>query len=335
MNLMKSRSFAQQHPREDNTVQNERIAEKGGRIVANADVERSSYSGFERFLFFITPILFTAVLLGVLLLMFNSTWRNAALEIGNKIPIVKSLLPDPAKPSQTVGNTDEALTVTNAKAKVEELNAILTDRETALKQATEQTVQQKQQIVDLQSKVDQLTKVNSAKTINSEAYQARIKSLADMYGKMTPSKAAPILESMTLDESALVIGAMSDIDRGRVLEKMTPKTAADVTTKLKDADTVDNREIAALQSRVKELELKAGAGASTLDTVKLNKTFSSMKPANAAVLLLQMAGTNQSKALLILGVLDDTARSGILSAMADLDKKTTASLVSKLVPANP
>jgi flagellar motility protein MotE (MotC chaperone) len=309
--------------------------QKGGRILASADVEKSSYSGFERFLFFVTPILFTAVLLGVLLLMFNTEWRNAALEFGNKIPVIKSLLPDPANTSVTVGNTDEALTVTNAKNKMDELNAILTDRETALKQATEQTVQQKQQIVDLQSKVDQLTKANAEKTITSDAYQARIQSLSNMYGKMTPSKAAPILESMTLDESALVIGAMSDAERGRVLEKMTPKTAADVTTKLKDADTVDKREIAALQSRIKELELQAGKGTSTLDTAKLNKTFSSMKPANAAVLLLQMAGTNQSKALLILGVLDDTARSGILSAMADLDKTTTALLVSKIMPANP
>jgi flagellar motility protein MotE (MotC chaperone) len=309
--------------------------EKGGRIVASADVEKSNYSGFERFLFFVTPILFTAVLLGVLLLMFNSEWRNAALEIGNKIPIVKSLLPDPAKPSEPIGNTDEELTVTNAKAKVDELNALITDRETALKQATEQTLQQKQQIVELQGKVDQLTKDNSEKSISSEAYQARISSLADMYGKMTPSKAAPILESMTLDESALVVGSMSDTIRGRVLERMTPKKAADITMKLKDADTVDSRESAALQSRIKELELKAGEGSSNLDTAELNKTFSAMKPANAAVLLLQLAGTNQSKALRILGVLDDTARSGILSAMSDTDKKTTAALVSKLMPSNP
>ncbi len=303
--------------------------------MASMDVEKSSYSGFERFLFFVTPILFTAVLLGVLLLMFNTEWRNAALEVGNKIPVVKSMLPDPAKTSEPNANTDEELTVNNAKAKVEELNALLSDRETALKQATEQTVQQKQQIEELQGKVDQLTKDSTERTITSEAYQARISSLADMYGKMTPSKAAPILENMTLDESALVVGAMSDAERGRVLERMNPKKAADVTMKLKDADTVDNREIAALQSRIKELELKAGEGASTLDTAELNRTFSTMNAANAAVLLLQMAGTNQSKALRILGVLDDTARSGILAAMSDVDKKTTATLVSKLMPANP
>ncbi|RED66029.1 magnesium transporter MgtE N-terminal domain-containing protein [Cohnella lupini] len=303
--------------------------------MANADVEKSSYSGFERFLFFVTPILFTAVLLGVLLLMFNTEWRNAALEMGNKVPVIKSMLPDPDLPQETSTNTDEEITVNNAKTKVEELNALLVDRETALKQATEQTVEQKKQIDSLQVQVDQLTKDSAEKTITNDEYHARISSLADMYGKMTPSKAAPILENLTLDESALVLGEMADTERGRILERMTPKKAADVTMKLKDSDSVDNREIAALQSRIKELELKAGEQSTTLDTAELNRTFSTMKPTNAAVLLLQLAGTNQSKVLRILGVLDDAPRSDILSAMSDLDKKATANLISKLMPTNP
>nr|WP_255807550.1 hypothetical protein [Cohnella mopanensis] len=156
-----------------------------------------------------------------------------------------------------------------------------------------------------------------------------------MYGKMTPSKAAPILENMTLDESALVLGEMSVTERGKVLERMTPKKAADVTMKLKDSESVDNREISALQSRIKELELKAGEESTTLDTVEINRTFSAMKPSNAAALLLQLAGTNQSKVLRILSVLDDAPRSDILSSMSELNKKTTANLVSKLMPANP
>jgi flagellar motility protein MotE (MotC chaperone) len=303
--------------------------------VASADVEKSSYSGFERFLFFVTPILFTAVLLGVLLMMFNPDWRDAALKFGNKIPVVSSILPDPVQSADPTANSDEVLTVNNAKAKINELSARLAERETLLIQATDQTVQQKQQIEQLQTQVDKLTKTNTEQTITGEAYNARISSLANMYGKMTPSKAAPILENMTLDELALVLGAMSDTERGRVLERMTPKKAADVTMKLKDADTVGNREIAALQSRIKELELKAGDGASTLDSAELNRTFSVMKPANAAVLLLQMAVNDQRKVLRILGVLDDAARSSILSAMSDQDKKTTAMLISKLMPVNP
>ncbi|MFC5401938.1 MgtE protein [Cohnella soli] len=301
--------------------------------MASADVEKSSYSGFERFLFFVTPILFTAVLLGVLLLMFNTNWRNSALEFGHKIPVIKSMLPSPDKPGDTPAKTDEELTVSNAKTKVEQLNAMLTDRENALKQATDLTTQQKKQIEDMKAKLDELTKANTDKTIDADAYHARISSLADMYGKMTPSKAAPILESMTVEESALVLGAMTETLRGKVLERMTPKVAADVSMKLKDSETVNDREIAALQARINELEKGTKPSSEVLDTAKLNRTFSAMKPASAAQLLLQMAAGNQSKALTILGVMDDSPRSSVLAAMADQDKKTTAILVSKLMPA--
>ncbi|MFC5472017.1 MgtE protein [Cohnella suwonensis] len=303
--------------------------------MASADVEKSSYSGFERFLFFVTPILFTAVLLGVLLLMFNTNWRNSALEFGNKIPVIKSMLPSPDKPAETVAQSDEELTVSNAKTKVEQLNALLTDRETALKQATDLTAQQKKQLEELQAKLDELTKTNAEKTIDTDAYKARISSIADMYGKMTPSKAAPILESMTVEESALVLGAMTETLRGKVLERMNPKVAADVSMKLKDSETVDNREIAALQARIKELEQKTEQPSELLDTAELNRTFSTMKAASAAQLLLQMATGNQSKALRILGAMDDSPRSSVLAAMSDQDKKTTALLVGKLMPAKP
>jgi flagellar motility protein MotE (MotC chaperone) len=302
--------------------------------VANADVEKGSYSGFERFLFFVTPILFTAVLLAVLLLLFNSDWRNSAVQIGNKIPVIKSLVPDPTAQGD-LAQSDETLTVNNAKAKIEELKALLTDRETALQQATEQTTQQKKQLEDMKTQIDDLSKANEERTVTEKAYEAKIASLAGMYAKMTPSKAAPILESLSVEESALVLGAMTEVERGRVLERMTPAKAADVTMKLKDADTVDNREIAALQARIKQLEQQAGLDAMALDTTELNKTFSSMPPAKAATLLLQMTNANEAKVLKILGVLGDASRSAILAAMSDENKKTTAALVSKLMPTNP
>lgn len=304
--------------------------------MASADVEKESYSGFERFLFFITPVLFTAVLLGVLLLMFNKEWRDAALEIGNKIPVVKSIVPDPAVPSETAAPaSDEELTVNNAKAKIAELNALLTDRDNALKQATDQAQEDAKKIESMQAELDLLKKESAEKTVSTEEYATKISSLADMYAKMSPSKAGPILESMTVEEAALVLGAMTTDQRGKVLERMTPRVAAEVTIKLKDSDKVNDREIAALQSRIDELEIGAGAEASTLDTTELNRTFSAMAPEKAADLLLQMAATSQSKALRILGVLDNASRSSILAAMTDKDKKTTVALIGKLMPVNP
>ncbi len=303
--------------------------------MASADTEKEGYSGFERFLFFITPVLFTAVLLGVLLLMFNKEWRNSALELGNKIPIVKSILPEPDDGKPADPATDEAITASNAKTKIAELNALLTDKDNSLKQATAQAEQDAKKIEALQAELDQLKKESSDNAITSEAYAAKINGLADMYAKMTPSKAGPILENMTVDEAALVLGAMTTEQRSKVLERMTPKKAADVTMKMKDSDTVNDREIAALQSRINELQLGAADDASTLDSAELKNTFSAMAPDKAAALLLQMAGTNQSKALRILGVLDNASRSSVLAAMTDADKKTTVALVSKLMPANP
>lgn len=316
--------------------------------MASAEAEKGGYSGFERFLFFITPILFTAIILGVMLLLFNKEWRQSAMDIGNRIPGLKAIIPDPVAPTAD-GNSDEQLTVSNARQKVDELKKMLAERETTLKQATTQAETQKKAIDDLNAKVEQLNKQLQDKSIASEQYDARIKSLADMYGKMTPSKAAPILEAMAADEAALVLGAMSESQRGRLLEKMTPKAAADATQRIKDANSVDNPEISALQARIKQLETeaktlksqnqtlkeKAGTAAESLNADELSKTFGSMQPERAATLLLTMAQNNQSKALRILGVVDDTARSKILDAMSKENAKTTSSLLGKLMPANP
>ncbi|TJY43187.1 MgtE protein [Cohnella pontilimi] len=303
--------------------------------MAKTDEEKNSYSGFERFLFFLTPILFTAVLLGMLLLLFNTDLRNKALEIGAKIPVLNAVLPEPAM-SVDPGATDEQITVNNAKQKIDELKALLADREAALKKATQQTAEQTKMIEDLNAQIGLLNQDKQQRTLTADEYQARIKSLASMYGRMTPGKAAPILESMTVEETALVLGAMTDTERGRLLEKMSPKRAADVTIMLKDSDTAENKQIAALQSRVKELEKAAGVGNNALDTSELKQTFSVMKPVNAAALLLDMAGgAQQGKALQILGSLDDNARSQILSAMSDKDNKTTAALISKLMTVKP
>ncbi|MFC5702132.1 magnesium transporter MgtE N-terminal domain-containing protein [Cohnella faecalis] len=316
--------------------------------MASADVEKNSYSGFERFLFFVTPVLFTAVLLGVLLLMFNKDWRESAMEIGNKIPVIKAIVPDPAEP-EAAGATDEELTVSNARQKVDELKAQLTEQESSLTKATSESVTQKKTIEELNGKVEQLNKQIQEQTISTAQYDERIRSLAGMYGKMTPGKVAPILEAMTPEEAALVLGAMSETQRGRVLEKMSPQGAADVTQRIKDSKTVEDSQLQALQARVKQLEdeaktlktenkkltEKAGLSAETLNADELNKTFSSMQAERAAKLLIAMAATNQSKALRILGVVDDSARSKILDAMSKEDSKLTSSLLGKLMPANP
>lgn len=302
--------------------------------MADASAEKSGYSGFERFLFFITPIVFTAILLLVLLIIFNPSLREKAQKIGNQIPVIDSLVPD-VKSTTDPAQQSEVESVSEARSKLAELQALLNQRDAALKAADAKSVTQQKTIADLQEKIAALDKQSSDHQINQDAYQAKIRSLADMYGKMTPGKAAPIMESLTAEEAALVMGAMNDASRGRILEKMTPAVAADITMRLKDSDGVTNQQIAALQARVKQLESQTKTASSSLDSSALASTFSSMDAASAAELLLQMASSEQTKTLRILSAMDNTARSGVLAAMSQKDAEKTANLVGKLVPANP
>jgi flagellar motility protein MotE (MotC chaperone) len=267
------------------------------------------------------------------LLIFDADWRNSALGLGRKIPLVGSLLPEPATPEQSV--SPEEVAAGNARERIREPEALLAERESALREATDKVAQQERQIGELTARVEELTRNLEDRTISAEEYESRIRSLADMYGKMTPSKAAPILEQMTTEEASLVLGAMSDNVRSRILERMSPQRAADVTMMLKDADSVEDREIAALQARVRELEQRAGAAATALDDENLGNTFAAMEADQAAALLLELSGTNRSKALRILSAMNDAARSRVLGAMAKEDSKKTAELVDKLLPANP
>jgi flagellar motility protein MotE (MotC chaperone) len=302
--------------------------------VAEAQAEKSTYSGFERFLFFLTPILFTAVMLGMLLLLFNEDWRNKALEIGNRVPVLKAVLPDPKAPAAGTMN-DEEITVANAARKVEELRQLLAQTEASLKEATDLTLKQRAEIEMLKAQVDELSKEREEAAISAEEYSGRIKSLANIYARMPPNRAAPILESMSLEESALILGAMDETQRSRVLEKMTPQKAADVSMKLKDSVSVRDQQIAALQARIRELETNLSGGSPQLDLSELKNTFSAMDANAAASLLIEMAGSDPSKALAILGAMDDNVRSRVLAAMSADNTKLAASLVGKLLPANP
>nr|WP_246627837.1 MgtE protein [Paenibacillus oenotherae] len=281
-------------------------------------------------MFFVTPILFTLVLLGVLVTLFNFDLRNKALEIGNSIPFLGSVLPDPAVEEGDVVD-EEKLKNENSTAKIDELKSVLAAKEAELTKAVGESTKQAQQIKDLQGQVDQLKRVNEEVQLDEEQYQNKITELASMYAKITPSKAAPILAAMELEEAVLVLDSMRPDDRVKILEKMNPKRAADVTVMLKDIKEAKDRQIAALQARVKQQTTAAQQPETVLDKTQLKETFSNMDPKSAGELLLKMSEVSASKVLRILNAVDDTSRSSIIAAMSDKNEAVTAQLVSKLM----
>lgn len=297
-------------------------------------VEKESAGGFERFLVLMIPIVFTIVLIGVLLVLFNMNMRNSFLEFANKIPVVQNWVPAPnLDPEQTKLQKSED-EIKSAEATIKELKSQLSAQETQLKQVTEGKTQQETVMKDLQEQIETLQNESTLAETPEETvdvYQKEIDELAKMYGNMSPSKAAPIIQSLEKEEMVLVFNSMKSDKQTAIIEKMTPKIAAEVTMMMKDNKSADELRAAALEARKKkdneaddlELEIK--------NKTELKQTFANMTPKNAADLLFETYKISPDKALKILKDIDDKTRSAILDKMSSGDKVTTAKILNKLM----
>lgn len=283
------------------------------------------------------PIIFTIVLIGVLLTLFNVDIRNNMMEFANKIPVVKNWVPDPVKDPEKTKLQDAKDQVKSAKATIDELKSQLAAKDANLQKAKEEKAQQDQKLKSVQDQLESAQKSEADSSADGnegqeDPYEKQIKDLAKMYADMSPSKAAPILQNMTTEEMVQLLSAMKNDNRTAILAKMDPKVAADVSMKLKDAVSSSELAIAALQSRLdKDAGEKQSTNTAGLDKAQISQTFASMPAKSAANLLLSTYKISPDKVLTILQSVEDATRSGILDAMSVQDAKTTAVILNKLM----
>ncbi len=298
----------------------------------NLDVEKSSYGAFERFLYiFLIPIIFTLILAGVLLSLFDYNVTDTVLKAAHKIPFVGKLLPAVDSPQErTASAVQTAGSETDPDHSTAGLKSQLLKKEEELKKALADLQQKNESILELQAKNKLLEEQAKRKTQTEEQYDQQIRELASIYAKMTPSKAAPIMENLTLSEQALVLSHMKPDERMRVLEKMDPKKAAEASIVLKDMIPVDNLKIAALQERLQLIQQQNPGTAKKLSDADLGSTFANMTPKSAASVLLEMMSVSPNKVVGILSSMDAKARSNIMTALADLSKESAAAIANRL-----
>lgn len=298
--------------------------------MAETGVEKQNYNAFERFMFMMIPILFVIVLLGVLYAIFNDGFRNRVLEVGNNIPVLKEVLPEP-KSTDSMMN-DEAIRNVKMTEKIEQLEAELGAVKSELEAAAAASAAHEQAVKGLEDENTQLKQLTEQEQLEAEQYTAKIEELASMFSKMTPSKAAPIVQNMNIDEIVLLFSSMRSDDRVKIMEKMNPKIAAEATMKLKDNVTVKDLQIAALQARLDEqADAVETTVSSTLNQEQLGATFEAMNAKSAGEMLLKMKDISPSKVVRILNSVSDTARSGILAEMSRIDEAATARIVTTLM----
>jgi flagellar motility protein MotE (MotC chaperone) len=298
------------------------------------DAEHSAFGAFERFLiWFFIPLVFTSVLLGVLLSIFDYNVKNSLLKIANEIPGVKAIVPDPqqAEPNpKTIASEQVAAKQKQLTDEVTALNGKIADQDAALKKADSTSSEKDQNIKDLQAKIADLEQQLKGKTQTDDEYKQQIQQLAAVYAQMTSSKSAPILENLTLQERALIMSQMKTADRVNIFSKMDPKIAAVTSVELKDMVPLKDREIAALQERLKVNEPADAKAPEKLSKEDLSATIASMAPKSAAALLVEMMKSKPDQVVTILANMDASARSQILSAISDISKESAVTLTTKL-----
>ena len=306
------------------------------------DSEKSEMNALERFLiWFLIPVVFGIVLLSVLFYLLDVNIKEPLRKLGNDIPIVRGWVPD--EPTRTTtGNTivDGSGKVTTDESTDAELAAKdkeIADLKATMKKGSDEVTEYQnsfllkdQELKDLQTRYDKLEQDYHKMEQSDETYEKSVTATSKIYAEMTPGKAAPILEKMTLAEQLLILSNMQTENQTKILEKMNVQSAADVSILLKDEVPSRDRVLAALQERIKELtkSTKTTSTAFTLD--ELSSSISGMAPKQAADLLLEMYKTNQAKVIAILKAADTSARSDILGALTAADKGKAAAISSKL-----
>ncbi|WP_438432444.1 MotE family protein [Gorillibacterium sp. sgz500922] len=300
------------------------------------DTEKAEMNALERFLlWFLVPVVFGIVLVMVLMTLFGVDVKQEARNLGNRIPIIEKWVPD--KPAPSDGEPATQPLTEKASASLKEKEKQIADLTAKLKEQTADAGQfqasylkKDQELKDLQVKYDKLQEDLKKMESSNEAYDQAVSETSKVYAGMSPGKAAPILEAMTTAEQVLILSGMKAEDQTRILEKMTPAKAADVSVLLKDQVPARDRELLALQERVKKLSTTTAGTSFTMSD--LGKTVAGMNAKQASALLLEMYKTSPAKVIGVLKAADSTARSSILDAMTAANAQKAAEISTKLTP---
>lgn len=138
--------------------------------------------------------------------------------------------------------------------------------------------------------------------------------IAKSYAAMSPTKAAAVLQTQSTEEIVYTMAEMSSTERARIWSKMNPVKVAEVSMQMKRHSDWTEQEITQLQKKIeliKQQELQKSP------TTELALTYSQMPPATAAKLIDRMLQTDRTKTLSIVKNMGNTARTKILTIMAE------------------
>jgi flagellar motility protein MotE (MotC chaperone) len=163
--------------------------------------------------------------------------------------------------------------------------------------------------------------------LKDSSHIQQAKEIAKTYASMPPSKAATIMDKLSMEEVVYAMTEMSAQERSQIWSKMDPQKVADLSILVKSRSSVTDHDIALMQQRIHKNSTKDIQNQSIEE---LLHTYSNMPLTHAAKLIHEMMNSDSKRTLLMLNKMDNHLRAQILTVMSsDTAMISTATKISE------
>ncbi|MBT2657836.1 hypothetical protein J7E81_21785 [Bacillus sp. ISL-18] len=268
----------------------------------------------------IFPLTFTIILLLVIFIIMGYPVGKTLLAWGNSVPVLEKLVPGP---SIAEAATDSG--------KSESWKQKYQQKAASVKKKNEEIANLKEQLSSYQNNLEEMKQTNQqlerqVDTNLTKAFQEQTEKVASIYEKIPSSKAAAMLESMTLEDASLTLSMLDEEQQSRILSSMKDsKEAAQLTMIIKEMATLNETNEASLKAKIQEI-----AQIQNNPTQTLAETLSRMSAVEAAVMIKSMMGTNSQVAIELMKAIPTANRAQILSEIAKADSKLAVQITTSL-----
>lgn len=188
----------------------------------------------------IVPVFFTTVFCLIFIYALDIPVKENLKSLGNSIPVVKDMIPGE---SSSQKNSDIDL-----EKELDERDKLIAD--------------QKEKLKENQSEIKKLTKSNQQlkeqlTEKRSVEYDKQVKKVAEIYADIPASKAAAMIETLSIEEATLTIYMLKQTKQSSILASMKdPKLAAQITLVIKELALIDKTDPASLQAEIQGIVQK-------------------------------------------------------------------------------
>jgi flagellar motility protein MotE (MotC chaperone) len=260
----------------------------------------------------ILPLIFTMVFGIIIFNLMDIPVLKTILDFGNKIPVISSIVPD----SKSVD--------AKKPAGSDEWEQKYTDSEQELEEKQKEIDELKKKLASNHNEVNEAQKKQAAQ--QDKEMQEKMAQVVGIYANISASKAAAMIQAMSLEEATYTISLMDQELQSNILGGMKDaKKASQITLILKELVLFPETDSVLLKAQINELAQKQEIPADIL-----TETIAGMPPAQSAGIIQSLMGTNSQVAIDIMKKIATSNRSQILAEIAKTDPNLAAQITGNL-----